>query len=199
MKRRPATRSRDPGSVQLIHAHVARRLATAAAVLAATLGAHVAGMGADALTVRTPTMASAALAASVLVGRRRAPFRPRGTHRTLLVLVALQALAHLTLAFAPWTLGLSTHCEAPLASPPMLLCHALAAVALTLALTRLERMLAVAVAVAQAVTQGVRRLLAHRPAGSPRWGPPARRRVVPPVSALRGTPTARGPPARALT
>lgn len=168
----------------------ARRAAIAAAALAAALLAHVAAAGDLDVVLAAPVAWGWVIGAAAVCGRRRAPWRSRGTFGTLGVLVAAQALMHLGMTYAPWAFGLHVHHRDALLAPAALAAHGVVAVGLGLLLARLERLLAAAVRAARTV----RRLLAPRAGGARLLLPlPAHRRSRPLGRAVRPA-ACRGPP-----
>jgi hypothetical protein len=123
-------------------ARALRRGALTAAALGATLLAHAAATGGLHLAPVLPVGAGGALGLAVLCGRRGRAFQPRGPAATLVALLALQAVLHLVVSSVPWAFSLEIHERVPLLSGRAALAHALAAIALTALLVRLDRLLA---------------------------------------------------------
>lgn len=176
--------------MHVAHALALRRLAVAAAALAASLVAHVAATGELHLTPAAPVLWATLLLTAVMCGRRRR-FLPRSIGRTALVLALMQAGVHIVMTDAPWALGLAAHdAGAPILDVRSLAVHAAAAVVLVVLLGGLDRCLAAAVAV-------VRLLIGDPPPARAFGG--AGERVVQLVRAPRprigaGAMPARGPP-----
>ncbi len=188
----------NPGTLSLMsaisltvpNALALRRGVAAAGALGTTLGAHAMATGDLGLTPFAPAAWLAIVATAVLLGGRHR-WRARGVGGSVLLMSALQAVAHVGLSLAPWVAGLAPHHQHELAlGPGAILAHAGAAVILALALARLERVLEAALHVVAAV----RRRLARRAVRTPRPGririPAAAvpHRPAPRVRACRGPP-----------
>lgn len=168
-----------------------RRLAVAGGALGATVAAHCLAVGDLTLMPVAPAAWVGFLAVAMVVGPR-VRFRSRGVLRTFALMFVLQAVAHVAMSVAPWTVGLAPHHAAGVeVGAAAIAAHAGAALVLAVAIAGLERLLQRAMGVVAAV----RRLFAA----------PARRRAVRPARVVwptnqapaRPVPTARfcrGPP-----
>lgn len=97
------------------------------------------------------------VALAILAGGRGESWRVLRLSTTVGVLVLLQSVAHLCLAFAPWLLGIATHGSAASISPVALAAHALVAVVLALVVRRGERALTWMLRVIDAISRRVER------------------------------------------
>lgn len=172
---RPLASPRDRG-LCAVAADALRRGLLAVAALVASLAAHVAGGQGIAFLRIAPLVWLSLIGASIVVGRFRTTFRPRGPVAVIGSLALAQALLHVGFTYAPWAFGLEAHHLGPLVTAPAVIAHLAAVVVLGLLLVRVERLLGACVRVVAAV----RALLAS----------PRRRRRAPDL-AIRRPVTAR--------
>src|SRR5689334_13640161 len=139
-----ASETREP---LLSHAQAlaARRAAVAAAALIATLLAHAAASGGHmGLTRMAPFAWLMLVGLTVLCGRRRGPFVPRGRLAGLTVLGLSQLALHALMTWTPWAFGIAMHHQEAFLTPAAVASHACATLVLGALLARGERLLALA-------------------------------------------------------
>lgn len=181
--------------MQPVIATTLRRTALAGAALGATLAGHLAATPDTGVLPAAPILWLAMIALLVpfgAAGRGDGTFTAWGPVRTLVTLVAAQALLHGTMHWSPWMFGLVEHHDSPLITPAAIAVHGVVALLLVVPLCAGQRILERLLAVVRALVPAVRRGALPRPAC------PAPRFPASVTAAPRAPRTSRGPPAARL-
>ena len=182
--------------MQPVIATTLRRTALTGAALGATLTGHLLATPDTGVLRVAPVLWLALLAMLVpfgATGRGGGTFAAWGPVRTLLTLLAAQAVLHGLMHWSPWMFGLVEHHDSPLITPAAIAVHGALALLLVVPLVAGQRILARLVAAVRALLPAPRRRALPRHAG--RITLPADRPVAQTSLLVR---TSRGPPAARL-
>ena len=183
--------------MQPVIATTLRRTALAGSALGATLTGHLMATPDTGVLRVAPVLWLALIVMLVPFGatgrRGGGTFTAWSPVRTLLTLLAAQAVLHGLMHWSPWMFGLVEHHDSPLITPAAIAVHGVLAVLLLVPLCAGQRILARLVAAVRALLPAPRRRALPLHAG--RIALPADRPVAQPSPLVR---TSRGPPAARL-